>query len=114
MRDVLLVEPSEAKVLPYSEEPDLKRGKRISKHPLHETYLGDQFSNVSSRDAYYRGAKQERLSAELDAIGEADWDQPIQRIQRVCTAPVKDLLEEWRETAREIRSSRKKEIKNDE
>jgi hypothetical protein len=69
---------------------------------------------VSSRDAYYRGAKQERLSAELDAIGEADWDQPIQRIQRVCTAPVKDLLEEWRETAREIRSSRKKEIKNDE
>ena len=113
MRDVLLVEPSEAKVLPYSEEPDLKRGKRISKHPLHETYLGDQLSNVSSRDAYYRGAKQERLSAELDAIGEADWDKPIERLQRVYTAPVKDLLEEWRETARTIRSSRKKEFNDD-
>ncbi len=114
MRDVLLVEPSEAKVLPYSEEPDFKQGKRISKHPLHETYLGDQLSNVSSRDAYYRGAKQERLSAELDAIGEADWDKPIERLQRVYTAPVKDLLKEWRETARTIRSSREKEFNDDE
>ena len=114
MREVLLVEPSEAKVLPYSAEPNLKQGKRISKHPLHETYLGAQLSNISARDEYYRGAKQERLSAELDPVDEANLDKPIERLQRVYTAPVKDLLEEWRQTAHALRSSRNQEVNDDE
>jgi hypothetical protein len=114
MREELLVEPSDAKVLPYSQEPDLKRGKRIAKHPLHETYLGDQLSNVSARDAYYRGAKQERLSAELDSVDEANRDKPIDRLQRVYTAPAKDLLEEWRQIAANLRNSQESEDLGDE
>src|SRR5262249_40887725 len=38
---VLQIEPNQAKVLPYSEER-LTVGKRLSRHPLHETFIGKE------------------------------------------------------------------------
>lgn len=38
MREGFLIKPDEAKVLPFSEVDDATLGKRISRHPLHETY----------------------------------------------------------------------------
>lgn len=114
LQEVLLVDTDSARALPYSESADAKRGKRISNHPLHETYLGSQLSSISERDAYYRDTKQGRLSAELDSLEDVDRSKPVKRLQRVFMTPVKDLLEEWRQIAANLRNSQESEDLGDE
>lgn len=103
LREVLLVETDKAKVLPFSQADNAKLGKRVSNHPLHETFLGNQLNDASIRDEYYRESRKGSLLAELDTAGDVDRSKPLKRLQRVYTAPVKDLLEEWRERAAELR-----------
>ncbi len=109
LREVLLVDVEKAKALPYSGEDDAKTGKRIAKHPLHETFLRNQLVDRRYRDSYYRSAKQGRLTADLDLFSAESADEPIERLQRVYTAPVKDLLEDWRNRAATLKSRRESE-----
>lgn len=103
LREVLLVETDKAKVLPFSQADNAKLGKRVSNHPLHETFLGNQLNDASIRDEYYRESRKGSLLAELNTAEDVDRSKPLKRLQRVYTAPVKDLLEEWRERAADLR-----------
>lgn len=118
MEDVLLVEPQQAKVLPYSNPDRLKVGKRVSTHPLHETFLGPEWKEKKLRDEYYQRTEPGALVAELDEVSHARLleeqasvsgnDDPIPRLQRVFTAPVDRLAETWRETARTLSMKKRK------
>lgn len=107
--DVLLVQPEKAKVLPYSKADRLKIGKRISTHPLHETFLGPEFKDKKLRDEYYQRSKPGAFVADLDFQSDsataALYDSALKdlpRLQRVFTTPLKWLVETWREAARSL------------
>jgi len=113
LSEVLLVHPQDAKVLPYSQVDRLKVGKRISTHPLHETFLGSELKEKKFRDEYYARSKAGDLVAELDsqdglALKDGEWIKPegLPRLQRVFTAPMDRLVETWSETAKALRSAR--------
>jgi len=108
---VLLVRPEEAKVLPYSTADRLKVGKRISSHPLHETFLGPEWKEKKHRDEYYEKSEPGALVAELDEdraleanVVEEDEHERLSRVQRVFTSPVDRLFEAWGEAAKMLRS----------
>jgi hypothetical protein len=114
---VLLILPEEAKVLPYSSADRLKVGKRISTHPLHETFLGPEWKEKELRDDYYSRSEPGALVAELDpqkelefdsVDAEADEHEELTRLQRVFTSPVERLVEAWGEMARAIRTRKGK------
>ncbi len=111
LTDVLFVEPEEAKVLPYSNADRLKVGKRISTHPLHETFLGPEWKEKKLRDEYYQKSEPGALVAELDsqadsraAMSHDDGREELPRLQRVFTTPIERLADTWREAARLLRS----------
>lgn len=108
---VLLVPPEAAKVLPYSNADRAKMGKRISTHPLHETFLGPQLKEKTRRDEYYQRSEAGALVADLDFhLGSKsestrdNADEPLMRLQRVFTSPLERLIETWSEGARAMRS----------
>jgi hypothetical protein len=108
------VQPEEAKVLPYSQADRLKVGKRISTHPLHETFLGKEWQEKKLRDEYYQRSEPGALVAELDeqrtlgfAAEDANEPEGLTRLQRVFTSPVDKLIEAWGEAAKMLRSHRK-------
>lgn len=108
---VLFVQPKEAKVLPYSSADRLKVGRRISTHPLHETFLGPEWKEKKLRDEYYGRSEPGALVAELDSqktlqFDVADKEEPeeLTRLQRVFTSPVDRLLEAWGEAAKLLKS----------
>ena len=110
LMEVLCVEPSEAKVLPYSSADRLKEGKRISTHPLHETFLGPEWKEKNRRDEYYRQAGSGALVAELDdtpqstkSLAHEAVDEDLPRLQPVFTTPLNKLNETWSEAARMLR-----------
>ncbi len=108
LRETLLIDPPQAKVLPYSDADNAKLGRRVSSHPLHETFLGSQLKISSERDAYYRESKRGRLLANLDyGDDDSDTSEMLPRVQRLFAAPVKNLLEDWRERANELRRTGK-------
>jgi hypothetical protein len=111
LTDVLFVEPEEAKVLPYSNSDRLKVGKRISTHPLHETFLGPEWKEKKLRDEYYQKSEPGALVAELDShadsrmdMSQGDGREDLSRLQRVFTTPIERLADTWREAARLWRS----------
>lgn len=105
-----MVDPDEAKVLPYSDFDRLKVGKLVSRHPLHDTFIGPEWKDKQRRDEYYERSEPGALVAELDeeivqsSRGRNSDDEP--RVQRVFTAKIGQLLEVWKETARLIRNRR--------
>lgn len=112
---VLFVQPAEAKVLPYSIADRLKVGKRISNHPLHETFLGPEWKEKKLRDEYYQKSEPGALVAEIDSERslEHSGDKPesISRLQRVFTMPVDRLVSSWKATADLFRARMKDERK---
>src|SRR4051812_3353888 len=108
---MLFVEPKEAKVLPYSSADRLKVGKRVSSHPLHETFLGPEWKEKELRDEYYGRSEPGALVAELDVQQTAGSErraseeiEELTRLQRVFTAPVDRLVKTWSEAAKALRS----------
>ncbi len=95
-----------AKVKPYSDDDREKFGKRVSKHPLNDTYLGDQLKTRVHREAYYDIAGSSSFVADLD-MGSEDMEttKPLKRIQRVFTSPMAALLEKWRQRRAESNRS---------
>jgi len=118
LEDILLVEPQQAKVLPYSNADRLKVGKRVSTHPLHETFLGPEWKEKKLRDEYYERTEPGALVAELDSVADVgrfdvlavddSQDKPLHRLQRVFTAPLDRLFEAWAETARTLSMKKRK------
>lgn len=105
LEEVLLVEPNRAKVKPYSDVDNAKLGKRVSRHPLHETFLGPQLTHRDRRDAYYADANESAFIAELDNDDDASSAKDgIKRLQRVFTSPVAELREGWGKHAKAMHS----------
>lgn len=111
MSNILLVQPDDAKVLPYSSADRAKVGKRISAHPLHDTFLGPDFKDKKLRDEYYERSEPGALVAELDSerqhsLSEASDDDhgELTRLQRVFTTPIDRLVEGWGEAAAALKS----------
>jgi len=107
LREVLLIRPDQAKVLPFSDYDRCKAGRRVSRHPLHETYIGKE--PKKHRDAFYAKTQLGALVADIDDPFE-DKDrqpdlisaqEPLPRVQKVFTMPFRDLLEIWEELARQ-------------
>jgi len=97
-------------VLSYSELDNAKVGERVSKSPLHDTYI-DRDCGLARGDIY---AKSE-LSALVPEIDEPvaetgkngqhlQLQQPLPRALRVFTTPIKYLPMEWKNTAKRLRS----------
>jgi len=112
---VLQVRPAEARVLPYS-EADAKVGKRVSQHPLHDTFISPE--SKQSRDEFYEKSKAGALVAEIDEPkGKRKDDdlipaeEVLPRVQRVFTMPLPELLESWKHTAEHWRSQRSRHDK---
>jgi len=109
---VLLVRPDQTKVLPTSSYDRVKIGKRVSAHPLHETYIGRDL--IKKREEFYLNAKHGTLVAEIDEPergGDEDhrWEaseehkEPVERVQRVFTTPLEELEKTWRAAARDVK-----------
>ena len=102
-----------AKNLPISDVDRVRLGKRVSDHPLHDTFIGP--SHKQNRDAFYARSKEGDLVAELDDERTPDEEtvssrpqdksqlDPLPRLQRLFTKPLEDLEEEWTETASRLR-----------
>ncbi len=102
----LLIDRNHAKIWPVSEYDRAKEGKRISKHPLHDTFIGKDAEQ--RRDAFYDQAKRGALVAELDEQREIDISVggqrkaktvPVERVQKVFTMKLNQLEDEWRSIA---------------
>jgi hypothetical protein len=111
LSNVLFVQPSEAKVLPYSAADQLKVGKRISTHPLRETFLGPEWEEKKLRDEYYGRSEPGAMVFELDSPdasncedGDRAEQEDLPRLQRVFTSPVELLVDAWGEMAKTLRS----------
>ena len=107
---VLQVRPNEARVLPYS-EADAKVGKRVSQHPLHDTFISPE--SKQSRKEFYEKSGTGALVAEIDEPNAKRKDdelifseEVLPRVQRVFTMPLADLLQLWKDTAHRWRSER--------
>ena len=115
LKDVLYIDPLTARVLPFSEIDRYKVGKRISRHPLHDAYIGDEWKKRSAD--FYEKTEPGALVPELDdpsdsevpASLSASKDVPIPHVQRVYTMPLEKLEETWRKAAENRRHHRRKE-----
>ena len=105
LREVLLIRPDQAKVLPFSDYDRCKAGRRVSPHPLHETYIGKDLKQ--NRDKFYAKTQLGALVADIDdpAEGKERQSKPISapealpRVQKVFTMPFSELFELWESTA---------------
>ena len=111
LTEELHVGRDEAKVWPVSHYDRGKEGKRISKHPLNDTFIGKDAEQ--RRDAFYEQTKRGSLVAELDEPREVRQliaekgkaiSQPIERVQKVFTMKLESLENEWRSIAKAIKS----------
>ncbi len=118
LTETLFVNPKKAKVLPASFFDHAKIGKRVSLHPLHETYIGPR--EKERRNDFYAGAEPGMLVAELDTAETAEdgnrkskrlieEPEPLERIQRVYTTPLNQLQEIWAKVAENARRPNRKE-----
>ena len=108
--DVLQVNPNDAKVLPYS-EADAKVGKRVSQHPLHDTFISPE--SKKNRSDFYEKSEGGALVAEIDEPMDQRQDddliyteEVLPRVQRVFTTPLSNLLVIWKETAHRFNAGR--------
>ncbi|HYW96924.1 MAG TPA: hypothetical protein VE870_15115 [Bacteroidales bacterium] len=114
LKEVLLVDPNQmkTKVLPVSSYDRAKVGKRVSAHPLHETYIGSDL--IKRRDEFYLNVSPGFLVAEIDDPHQSEGKdrrpetleelkQPVERVQRVFTTPLDELEKNWMAAARNIK-----------
>jgi hypothetical protein len=107
MQSVLQISPEQAKVLPFSEMDRVKDGKRVSQHPLHDTFIGSDAKRV--RNEFYSKVSPGALVADIDPAAQPglemadNWNdgRPLPRVQRVFTMPFSDLFELWESAAQQ-------------
>jgi hypothetical protein len=113
LAEILKVVPDQARVLPVSEFDHTKAGRRVSSHPLHETFMGRDTKERQSE--FYARTQEQTLVADLDSLGGTTEDasavlfieeQHIGRVQRVLTLPLRKLEKMWREKAARFQSRR--------
>jgi hypothetical protein len=112
LTESLSIDPKKAKVLPASFFDQAKVGKRVSSHPLHETYIGPQ--EKERRNDFYSRTDPGTLVAELDEpkgrtsgtegfVMRVAEIEPLERVQRVYTTPLEQLQETWTKAADQVR-----------
>lgn len=91
----------------------MKVGKRISTHPLHETFLGPEWKERERRDEYYERSVPGALVADLDSQCQLEFEdvgegkpEGLTRLQRVFTSPIERLVDAWGEAAKLLRSGK--------
>jgi len=108
----LLIDRRQAKNLPVAQQESSGReGKRISNHPLHDTFLGRQ--TELHRDEFYAKAKRGSLVAEIDHPKETTQSEQqrrsvsevIARVQKVLTSKLESLEIEWASIAKQTTAS---------
>jgi hypothetical protein len=110
LTETLLIDPEQAKVLPISGYDEAKVGKRVSRHPLNETFIGPE--EKRNRDEFYRKVEPGSLVADLDELAAAtdqkrppaSSNEPIRRLQRVFTTPLDQLEARWASAATQLQS----------
>ncbi|HYV39530.1 MAG TPA: hypothetical protein VE988_27825, partial [Gemmataceae bacterium] len=100
-----------AKVLPVSSVDHAKIGKRLSHHPLHDTFIGA--NSKRSPTGFYEKSQSGTLIADVDEPMVEDARQiqaifkdPVERVLRVFTMPLIALEALWRQTARHLQSKK--------
>jgi hypothetical protein len=101
LRDTLRLDLNKARVLPYSDR-DAKVGKRVSYHPLHDTYIGSVLR--ADTEQFYSKSRYGMLIPEIgppeDIVGRSSqrnlFIRPVRRVQQVFTMPLEDLFDQWR------------------
>ncbi len=96
------VSPSFAKNLPVADYRSPKEGRRITRHPIHEAFIGPEARK--NPDEFYRETKRgdfiadlESLPAESDLFGKEL--EAIDRVQRLFTIPLNKLDQVWNDAA---------------
>jgi len=114
LREILFVKTNQVKVLPVSSYDRAKVGKRISAHPLHETFIGKDL--MKKRDEFYLNASPGTLVAEIDEPDQSEGNahrletsieskEPVERVQRVFTTPLNELEKTWMAAAQNVKKS---------
>lgn len=115
LTEILLIDPDKAKVLPISHFDEVKTGKRVSAHPLHETFIGKATS--MQRDKFYQKAEPGMLIADVDQASEAHetsrqpllFKETVARVQRVFTTPLNQLADLWAAMASQFQSRKRED-----
>jgi hypothetical protein len=96
---------NDARVLPVSSVDHARLGKRLSHHPLHDTFIGADAK--SEPGAFYEKSRSGMLVADVDEPkaetprqSQSLFKEPVERVLRVFTMPLAELRTLWRETAR--------------
>jgi hypothetical protein len=108
LTETLLIEPEQAKVLPVSHFDKAKVGKRVTAHPLHETFVGK--ASKTRREDFYSKSDQGSLVIDLDDQADRQQEghgEPVERVQRVFTTPIHQLQERWFSLARNLHSRKR-------
>lgn len=110
----LMVDRDKAGNLPVAECNTSREGKRFSRHPLHDTFLGKSLDE--EHDQFYAKTRRGSLVAEIDhrtnkgQHGDRQKKgstETVARIQTVLTTKLKTLEHEWASIAARVRGSRK-------
>ena len=98
LREIFGIPLEKAKALPYSEWSEPRVGRRVSKHGLHEAYLGT--AKVEGAAKFYERSLPGWLVPEIDAQPtELHHLSNIERVLRVYTMPLATLRARWHEIA---------------
>jgi hypothetical protein len=105
LKDMLHVDPERAKVLPVCDVDSRKLGRRLSSHPLADTYIGPEYRNRC--DQFYEHTIRGSVVADLESIDDRrernrreSLDEKVvveslRRTLHVCTTPLDQLLATW-------------------
>jgi hypothetical protein len=113
LTETLLIDPEQAKVLPISGYDEAKAGRRVSTHPLKDTFIGPE--EKKNRVEFYRKSEPGTLVADLDELAvatdqkrrPASANEPIRRLQRVFTTPLDQLKALWESAARQLQARKR-------
>jgi len=105
------IDPNQAKALPVSDHDVTKEGRRVSHHPLHDTFIGPK--TKQRRTKFYEETERGALVADLDEPGDQSAVQaylipdPIRRVERLYTMKLEQLKATWSAAASRYKAVRR-------
>jgi hypothetical protein len=109
--DTFGVDTSIAKTLPVSGYDSLKEGRRVSDHPLHDTFIGPEARQ--RKEQFYGKTSRGSLVADLDDADEVGRmrqapliEENVRRVDRLFTMKLDQLDSIWSATARSFKEGR--------
>ncbi len=118
LKTIFLASPTDAKVLPYCGPDNATLGKRVSNHPLHDTFIGQE--SRLRRSSFHSKAPLGLLVASVDGSDSLEQIQEdlfgsieptLPSVLKVFTMPFDDLFTLWSENAKNGLTGRNEERK---